>query len=349
LTEKILFWLDINFVHFSIAKYIQKNHDCDLFAIINSAHPKHKNFFQHQNIVNFKKIWFLYDFLSKAKNNVDLEYLKNIEKKYKINLWITALGDDLFHNNFDKFKDEEILSLLEQDCRLFEKVLDEINPDFLCIKTTDRHHNQLLYEICKARGIKILMMTPARFSYKWIISEDIDKIDQMNIKTHEQSTKIRTEQEIQEYLKKNDPSNKEREFQKRIKRTTSDELKSIINYGKTIPRVIIRKSSSSFKKHNRESFMERNLPKKIDDSYPFIYFPLHVEPERALYYTAPFYTNQLEVIFNISQSLPVGYKLFVKDHPGQRYYNWRDISYYKKIISYPNVTLLHPSQKIISN
>jgi hypothetical protein len=322
---------------------MQKNNDYDLFAIINSAQSKHKSFFQDQNIVKFKKIWFLHDYLSKSNKNIDLEYLKNIEKKYSINLWISALGDNIFHTNFNKFKDEEILSLLEQDCKLFEKVLDEINPDFLCIKITDRHHNQLLYEICKARGIKILMLTPARFSHKWYISEEIDKMDKMNISSYEQSNDIRTEKEIQEYLKSNDPSNKEIEFQKEIKRTTFDEIKSIFNFGRTIPRIIIGKSLFTFKKYKRESFMEKNLPKSLSDNHPFIYFPLHVEPERALYYTAPFYTNQLDVIFNISQSMPIGYKLFVKDHPGQRYYNWRDISFYKKIMSYPNVTLLHPS------
>jgi len=41
--------------------------------------------------------------------------------------------------------------------------------------------------------------------------------------------------------------------------------------------------------------------------------------------------------------LPMGYKLYVKDHPAQVVYGWRNISYYKQIMSLPNVEILHNS------
>jgi hypothetical protein len=97
------------------------------------------------------------------------------------------------------------------------------------------------------------------------------------------------------------------------------------------------------KKRYREFIMNRNLSHKINDSYPFVYFPLHIEQERVLLIGAPFYTNQVEIITNIVKSLPVGYKLLVKEHPIMALRGWRSISTYKKIMELPNVELLHPT------
>jgi hypothetical protein len=58
---------------------------------------------------------------------------------------------------------------------------------------------------------------------------------------------------------------------------------------------------------------------------------------------AQFYSNQFTVISNIARSLPVGYKLFVKEHPGMKIVGWREKNYYKKIMELPNVILIHPS------
>lgn len=89
--------------------------------------------------------------------------------------------------------------------------------------------------------------------------------------------------------------------------------------------------------------MTKNLKHKINNDTPFIYFPLHVEPERTVSTAAPFYTNQFEVIVNIAKSLPVDYKLYVKENLAMRFKAWRKTSFYKKILELPNVELFHPS------
>jgi len=58
---------------------------------------------------------------------------------------------------------------------------------------------------------------------------------------------------------------------------------------------------------------------------------------------APFYTDQIAVITNIAKSLPIGYKLLVKEHPVMETQGWRPISFYKQIMDLPNVQLIHPS------
>ena len=83
--------------------------------------------------------------------------------------------------------------------------------------------------------------------------------------------------------------------------------------------------------------------KKANLDMPFVYFPLQLEPERTILVPAPFYSDQIEVITHIAKSLPVGYKLVVKEHPMQEIRGWRPISHYNEIKNMPNVEFYHPS------
>jgi hypothetical protein len=49
------------------------------------------------------------------------------------------------------------------------------------------------------------------------------------------------------------------------------------------------------------------------------------------------------LIENIAKSIPIGFVLYVKEHPVQKIKLWRAIDDYKKIINIPNVKLVHPS------
>ena len=73
---KILFWIDGFFLHFSLAYYLQSQLDADFFGIID-INSKPKKFFQNQNLVNFKKIWFFHDHIRKTHQTPDYNYLSN--------------------------------------------------------------------------------------------------------------------------------------------------------------------------------------------------------------------------------------------------------------------------------
>ena len=121
--DKILFWLETGSPHLGIAKYLDENHDCELFTIVNTN--KGKKFFQKQNIIKFIKTWYLHDNVIKSNKKPDLQYLSSFEKKYQINLWNIVYSDVILsqYNNFYKFTENEILSVLEQICKFFEGIL----------------------------------------------------------------------------------------------------------------------------------------------------------------------------------------------------------------------------------
>ena len=77
---------------------------------------------------------------------------------------------------------------------------------------------------------------------------------------------------------------------------------------------------------------------KMNFNEKIIYFPLQIQPEASTSSRAPYFINQLEIIFNISKSLPLGHVLIVKEHPMG--YGMRDISFYRKINSLSNVFLI---------
>lgn len=357
--DKIIFWIDSSLFYFGIAKYIQEKHDCELYAVIDIT-DRQKKFFQSQNLVEFEKVWFYHDNISKTREKPDLEYLESIEKKYKINLWLLARNERIFYdfNDYYKFSDNEVLSILEQECRLFEHIIDEVKPDFLIINQPAFHHNHLFYKMCKAKGIKILMLRTTRIGYKCILTDEDELLDYKEDVSYDDN---KTFEELRNYLSKYNIYAQNVKFEQRFLKSKSGLLKSAFQflfvsnnsnvkthytyYGRTKFRVLIKSILYSLRTKYRKNFIDRNLPRQVNNTKPFIYFPMHIEQERSLLIIAPFYTNQLEVIKNIVKSLPVGYDLFIKEHPGMSARGWHSISYYKEISSMPNVHLIHPSVK----
>lgn len=356
--DKIIFWLDADLTHFGLTKYLQEQYDCDMYAIVDITN-KPKEFFRTQQLVKFQKIWFYHDYIQKNNDLPDIAYLSEFEKKYKINLWLIACNERIFYNynEFYKFNTNEILRILEQECKLFEKVLNETNPDFLIMRAGDLQQTEIFYKMCKARGIKPLLLGQTRFAYRYIISPYWHDIDP-NRNFSESTKQNRTFNELLDYLKGIDlfknQSNVVNEFRgskmSRVKALykflTSDNQNVKTHYtyyGRTKLRVLVKMIALLTRGKIRESYINRNLVREIKEKEPFLFFPLHVDQESTLLLGAPFQTNQLEIITNIVKALPMGYQLYVKEHPVMRMRGWRSISFYKQLMALPNVKVLHPS------
>ena len=163
---------------------------------------KPKKFFKSQSLVKFEKIWFYHDYINKSTDKPDTRYLLEFEQKYSINLWLIAYNDRIFfnHNEFYKFSVDEVLKILEQTCKFFESVLDEIRPSFLVMRSPELLPQKILYEICKARGITALLLGQMRFANRYTISKYWHNIDPVN-NFHSELKKERTFDELLDYLK----------------------------------------------------------------------------------------------------------------------------------------------------
>lgn len=86
-----------------------------------------------------------------------------------------------------------------------------------------------------------------------------------------------------------------------------------------------------------------------DLSQPFVYFALHFQPERTTDPEAGVFSHQMLAIRLLSETVPKGWSIFVKEHPRQvnshpdvRYSHFRTVSDYKDIQSLPNVWMIYP-------
>ena len=353
--DRILVYQDYTMHNFGLAKMLQEKHDCDLFAIIDVTDNMNK-FFQKQKIVKYEKSWFLYDYIKKTYKP-DLDYLSQFEKKYGIELWKLANNDRIFfkYNMYYNFSENEILSILEQQCKFFENIIETIKPDFVIFPLTNSGRMEIFYQLCLKLGIKILMLNATRLGGRVFINEEAEKIDYFEKEIHEK-VKNRSIDDLRDILYKTHSFDDALKFTSQFLKSKKMALKAAINfflfsknsnlkthytyYGRDKIKIFFITIFWSLKKRYRLYLINKNLSRTIDNE-KFIFFPLITEPERGLLIAAPFHTNLIELVTHIAKSLPVGYKLYVKDHASMDTRDWRSFSFYKKIMNLPNVKMLH--------
>ena len=358
--KKIIFWIDVGrLIEFATAKFLGEKGNVELFAIYDFD-PHLCNSFKNQKIVNFKKTWCLWENINHDDNKPDIEYLEKFEHLYGINLWEIIYGERVFShtNSFHKFQELEMLSILEKECKLFENILDSVKPDFLIIDVTDFHRNHLFTELCRKKGIKVLMRTHTKIDPGFIISSDYHIVDdEWKQYDYEQERGV---VELNNVKKKFDmfelpintkanldvniPLKQKIEYvYKWMTHTFSKEYERMyIHRGATRINVIYFGIRQKIIRYLRGKFIDKIFSKNLPENEKFVYYPLHVQPERSADLDSPFYSNQSTTIQNIARSLPIGYKLYVKEHPIQIRRSWRPISFYQKLNNLPNVRLIHP-------
>ena len=358
--DKILVWIGADLTHFLFASGLQKKHDADYYAIIDITN-KPKEFFLSQKFVDFKKVWYYHDEI-KIKNDSkpNLEYLKDVEKKYDIDIWKLAINERIFYRffNFHEFSSDEILSIEEKSIRLFENILEDIKPDFFLTKWPSFHHLELCKEMCKKSGCKIVMMSPPKLGYRVLLSEDVNVLDHTDDLDSTNDNNQNFEQ-MREYLQSHSSHTQlKKDYDSDSKKTISSELKVLMDYlvssndniktnynyfGRTKWKVLTNLLSLRIKKKQRETFMDKRLLKDIDLSKQFIYFAMSTDLERYVLIDSPFYTNQIEVIRHVAKSIPPDHLLYLKENPSNVTRDWRPISEYNELLKIPNVRLIHPT------
>jgi len=349
-------------VHYGLANLLQRHSEFELYALVDDAQVGIKKFYKSQTQVKLKKVWYYYDFVKIKQNEIDFEFLKNFEKKWKINLWDIIYTERFFYPDFYEFHHftkQEILSIIETECRLFENILDEIKPDYFLTNMVTRHPKFLLYLMCKKKQITSLMLETVRFGNRFTVSKEIAKIDNPESFKNIQNPIIKSQNDLEQYLEKykrgtgslfgtkfSVPKLKKLsaigKFLAGIKNEHNQNI--YLNRGKTKWSLIKKSSKFSREKRRkaRESFLDTHCIKEINENEDFAYFPLHSEPEREILIQSRFNFNQIVVATNIAKSLPIGLTLYVKEHPVMRDIGWRDIKYYKEFLKLPNVKLIHP-------
>lgn len=103
----------------------------------------------------------------------------------------------------------------------------------------------------------------------------------------------------------------------------------------------------------REKFLLRKYAAKKNNFFPerpYIYFPLHVQPEASIDVLGKTFINQIEVIRAIAATTPATHAVVVKDH--SNFLGHKSFSFYRDLKKIPGVTLVSPfldSYTLMSN
>lgn len=74
----------------------------------------------------------------------------------------------------------------------------------------------------------------------------------------------------------------------------------------------------------------------------YVIYPIHFQPEASTLVQAPMYLDQVALVQDIARSLPIGHRLYVKEHVSNR--GRRPIAFYNAIRAIPAVRLLSPDE-----
>jgi len=331
-----------------------------MYAIIDSDKEK-TPFFKNQQLLRFQKVWYYRDYVDvEKKEQPDINYLAEFEKKYGINLWTLAYGERFFYKYNERyFSERELLSILEQECKLFEEVLDEIKPDFLVLSATDYHHSELLRQISFSRKIRILMLTGCRFGYRSMITEEADRFDKYAIvketnikpdfeellKFREKFATIKQTSQMRKTLKLDMSRKISRFFKAFFVYGGKDYRNHFKRKGLTRSKIFLTTARNVIKRWKTKRFLKRNVSCSLENiqSEKLIYYSLQSEPEKVIIIPNPFYMDQLPLVANLAKAIPQNYKLCIKDHPTMEMKGGRSSSFYKEIMNLPNVILLPSS------
>lgn len=110
----------------------------------------------------------------------------------------------------------------------------------------------------------------------------------------------------------------------------------------------------------RKIHLERvynSLAVECDLSVPFVFFALHYQPERTTCPDGGRFNNQLLAAALIANSLPDGWRLYVKEHPSQHYFHRngeqsRNTQFYDDLAALPNTSLVvmeQPTAEFVAN
>ncbi len=267
---------------------------------------------------------------------------------------------------------EDMLRILQVKAKAIINLLETERPDFVFQSVVGSTSNFLLYTIAKKMGIKVVMLQPTTVKNRHTFTSEYDTFSEANRLFNETYTEGKNSiapeyltaardflsefrSKPQPYWEYMDPKKLPVSRSKQLDFLRPSGVSKIANW-------IATATYRHFKNRDRFDFdyispidyIKDGVKRKVrnligandlydafDPTVPFAFYALHYEPEVVLLAQAPGFADQTYAIRQLALALPVGYTLYVKEHPNMVRYRPR--SYYKKLKKTPNVKIINPA------
>ncbi|MDP2669388.1 MAG: hypothetical protein Q8P07_06225 [bacterium] len=281
-----------------------------------------------------------------------------IEKMYKVESLVLTM----MNKKFDTLCVDERRHIYYNMLRYWNGLLEKYKPEAVIFPATPHTvYNYVIYGLAKILGIKTVMFDDTWVSnrilmYKdWMegsreLKEEIKKNENKNFSLNDLSQDLKEYYEQYSgkktdaepaYMKhyRNTISGKKNYFFKKIK-IASASLKDRTFFSK-MSRFVFKQFTINLKKEYE------SVQRVPDFSQKFIYVALGFQPEMVTSPLGDMYADQILMIETLSASLPKGWVIYVKEHPGQwwlrvgtNYSSARYSGYYKRIRNINNVRVV---------
>jgi len=285
----------------------------------------------------------------------DLNYLRECEETYGVSLhrMMWAERHLLAGRTYD-----EILVLFERVFRLVESGLRETRPDFLFSEDVSCLTSYVHYAVCRKLGIPFWRLGSSRMpELLSVYSGGLQHWELTNAKFAElkqRSLRPEEKEEAERFLAgfRNAPRQLPgTEVRAKLPVVEAEDLRrgaDLYRKYRRDPRnptlkAPMRAVANRLRRLAREraALVQRVFEQPVSGE-EFVFFPLHYQPEASTLVQAPYYLDQPALIEDISKSLPVGYRLYVKEHFMSR--GRRPLGFYQRIRKVPGVRLLGPKE-----
>ncbi|MFA5935778.1 MAG: hypothetical protein WC787_02920 [Patescibacteria group bacterium] len=309
----------------------------------------------------------------------DPDYLAYLEKEYGLpSLWPFIAVDRVMMSGqlqreypYDQpqYSHEDMQRILQAHARAIIAFLEKEKPDFLFVSILGGVGSYLLYRIAQKMGIRIFVVLMTSLPDRYLLSDRYETFTTVDARLHTDRAALRSSPRWQEaetyihrfrekpipYLERNTPAAQSVTRKKQLKfLNPKNALRSLITFARSLVAYYTKPGREDYDAINpwnylRDMFMRKlrnargvaDLYDDVNTNEDFAFFPLHYEPETSLLLHAPYYTDQIALIRQIARSLPVHFKLYVKEHPLMAEYRPR--RYYEALKKIPNVKLLSPA------
>lgn len=242
-----------------------------------------------------------------------------------------------------------------------EHIYDEIQPELVFCYAVAGAPAVAMAELCKMRGISFFRLTHTRIGNRFMVDDDAAG--------HLAPAARRFQEALESKKNLGEFADQASSYLKKFRESPQPPEYQIRNQAKvtahSVSRATWRLARNSFSEvthfllgRNRHSWINikrdyfnwccsfrkarknTNFSPIESVSGPFLYFPLHVDPEASTMVLSPWHTDQLSIIESLAKSIPARLSMVVKEH--RPMLGMRPPGFYEKIAKMPRVTLIGP-------
>lgn len=286
-------------------------------------------------------------------HQLDLDFLRRAEERYGLPTLARMIYGE--RHLLKRYSHDEIMKIIAIVVRRWERLFDDDPPNAVFVESIDGLPMLLMYAVARSRGVPIIHLDSGRIDRLVAVTRDpfmtwssVDeafqarKSEPLSPQSRERAvaflTKFRERRTRIQTPRRWMYPRPRLEDMRRLVAGTKRYLRDPANPVLSSPWSMMRQKATRLLNHLRSSHF--NMFETPVPGEKYVLFPLHYQPEVSTLVMGTYYLDQPALIGDIAKSLPVGYRLYVKEHffaIGRR-----PIEEYRRIANCFNVRLIGP-------